>query len=72
MGGFSIFFGHVPIAGTQHLHEPIEEYADWLRENNLPHSPDRFRAWIKDHCRSDDPPVDPPPLASGPRPLVSR
>jgi protein tyrosine phosphatase (PTP) superfamily phosphohydrolase (DUF442 family) len=70
MDAFSIFHGHIPIAGTQRLHEPLEEYARWLTDQSLPHSPDRFRSWVKDHYRSDDPLSDPRPLAAGPRPLT--
>jgi hypothetical protein len=69
---FSIFHGHIPIAGTQRLHEPLEEYAAWLNARALPHSADRFRGWVKDEYRSDDPPSDPRPLTAGPRPLGRR
>ncbi len=72
MNAFSIYFGHIPIAGTQRLHEPLEEYAAWLRSQGVPHSPARFRSWIKDLYQSDDPSSDPRPLAEGPRPLVTR
>lgn len=69
MESFSIFHGHIPIVGTQRLHEPFHEYARWLADQALTHSPDRFRDWVKDHYSSDEPRVDPPPLAAGPRPL---
>lgn len=69
MESFSIFHGHIPIVGTQRLHEPFDEYAKWLKEQAFTHSADRFRGWVKDHYRSDEPRVDPRPLAAGPRPL---
>jgi hypothetical protein len=64
---FTIYHSHVPLFGTEHLHEPIEEYAAWLEAKSLSHSPDRFRSWVRDEYRSADPSVDPPPLPSGPR-----
>ncbi len=64
---FTIFHSHFPFFGTQHLHAPIDEYAAWLTQNNLPHTADRFREWVKNDYRADDPSVDPPPLAAGPR-----
>ena len=65
---FSIEFGHVPLGGTQHLHEPLDEYARWLEANGLPHTPERFRDWVKNDYQSADPPSDPPLYATGPRP----
>jgi hypothetical protein len=69
---FSIFHGHIPIAGTQRLHDPLDEYEAWLDEQKLPHTPDRFRGWVKDFYQANDPSTDPRPLASGPRPLARR
>jgi hypothetical protein len=69
MEAFSIFHGHIPIVGTQRLHEPFLEYAQWLKDQAKPHTADRFRGWIKDHYRSNEPSVDPRPLVAGPRPL---
>jgi hypothetical protein len=54
---FSVEFGHVPIGGTEHLHEPLEEYAAWLKSQRLPHTPSRFRSWVENHYRSADDPV---------------
>ena len=67
MNAFSIFHGHIPIAGTGRLHEPLNEYAKWLSDHRLPHSPDRFRNWVRDEYQSDEPSIDPRPLAAGPR-----
>ena len=67
-GAFSLEFGHIPVAGTQHLHEPLREYADWLKSQRLPHTAERFRAWVKNDYRSSDPSIDPPLWPTGPRP----
>ena len=42
-GAFSVYYGHVPILGTKHLHEPFDEYATWLTTHNLPHTQSRLR-----------------------------
>ncbi len=67
LDAFSVEYGHIPLFGTEHLHEPLNEYAAWLKTNRLPHSPKRFRAWVKNNYRADDLPADPPPLRPGPR-----
>ncbi len=67
IGAFSIEFGHIPAFGTEHLHEPLTEYGAWLKANQLAHSAERFRSWIKNEYRSADPSTDPPPLPPGPR-----
>jgi protein tyrosine phosphatase (PTP) superfamily phosphohydrolase (DUF442 family) len=64
---FSLEFYHIPLGGPEHLHEPLDEYAAWLRGNNLNHTPDRFRAWVMNDYRSSDPSTDPPLLLPGPR-----
>jgi protein tyrosine phosphatase (PTP) superfamily phosphohydrolase (DUF442 family) len=64
---FSLEFGHIPLFGTEHLHEPINEYAIWLKERRLAHTPERFRSWVIDEYRSPDPHVEPRPLEPGPR-----
>jgi protein tyrosine phosphatase (PTP) superfamily phosphohydrolase (DUF442 family) len=46
---FSLEFGHVPLGGTEHLHEPLDEYAAWLTARGLSHTPERFRDWVEDH-----------------------
>jgi hypothetical protein len=64
---FTIEHGHVPLAGTRRLHEPIDEYAAWLAAGKLTHTPERFRAWVEHDYRSADPPGPVAPLDSGPR-----
>jgi protein tyrosine phosphatase (PTP) superfamily phosphohydrolase (DUF442 family) len=64
---FSIEFGHIPLGGTEHLHEPLDEYAGWLKDKGLSHSPERFRAWVQNDYRAADPPADPPLYPTGPR-----
>lgn len=44
---FAPRFGHLPILGTGHLHEPFREYARWLREHRFNPAPDRFRTWLE-------------------------
>ncbi len=65
---FSLYYGHVPLLGTRHLHEPFREYADWLRSHQLAHTPERFRDWVAHDYRADDPLVKLVPLPTGPRP----
>ena len=64
---FALAYGHVPILGTRHLHEPLEEYATWLDARRLSHTPRRFRLWVEQEYRSDGPTGTPPPLVAGPR-----
>lgn len=64
---FSVDYGHIPLFGTEHLHEPLREYSAWLKDRRLAHSPERFRSWVKTEYRSADPPVDPPLWPQGPR-----
>ena len=66
-GAFSIAFGHIPLGGPEHLHEPLDEYAAWLKANGLSHSPERFRDWVQNDYRAADPPSDPPLYPTGPR-----
>jgi hypothetical protein len=66
-GAFSIDFGHIPLGGPEHLHEPLEEYATWLRARGLTHTPERFRDWVKDDYEPGGDRTDPPPLQPGPR-----
>jgi protein tyrosine phosphatase (PTP) superfamily phosphohydrolase (DUF442 family) len=65
---FSLEFGHIPLGGTEHLHEPLKEYAAWLTARRLPHTPERFRDWVKNEYEPAGGPADPPTLQPGPRP----
>jgi len=67
VGSFTPYHGHVPLFGPQHLHEPIDEYAAWLKQSGLAHAPERFRAWARNEYRADDPSIDPRPIRPGPR-----
>ena len=66
-GAFTVRHGHVPVGGTEKLHEPFREYADWLAARRLPHTPGRFRGWIEAEYRDDRPGVAFRPLRPGPR-----
>ena len=67
LGSFSIEYGHVPFFGTEHLHEPLQEYAAWLQSAGLTHSATRFRTWVRNEYIATDPARDPPPVQPGPR-----
>jgi len=59
---FSIYYGHVPLFGPERLHEPIREYATWLLEQGLDHTPARFQGWVERWYSAEDPPsrIEPP------------
>lgn len=65
---FSLEYGHIPLYGPQHLHEPLHEYASWLASRGLSHSADRFRDWVRCDYDPSDHSDEPPPLHPGPRP----
>jgi protein tyrosine phosphatase (PTP) superfamily phosphohydrolase (DUF442 family) len=65
---FSLYYGHVPLLGTKHLHEPLREYAAWLKSHQQPHTPERFRDWVAHDYQADDPLVAIEPYPTGPRP----
>lgn len=70
LGEFSLANGHVPLFGPEKLHEPFHEYADWLRRQGQPHTPERFREWVAGVYRDGEATLDPdalPPLPTGPR-----
>ena len=52
---FSLAHGHVPLLGPERLHEPFDEYAAWLAEHHLVHTPERLVGWIKLDYRAEDP-----------------
>jgi protein tyrosine/serine phosphatase len=64
---FSLYYGHVPILGTRHLHEPFREYAEWLKSRQLIHDPERFRNWVAHEYRADDALAEVVPISPGPR-----
>ena len=68
---FSLYYGHVPLLGTRHLHEPFREYAQWLQTHQLSHTPDRLRAWVAHDYQADDAYAEVVPLRTGPRPRRS-
>jgi protein tyrosine/serine phosphatase len=71
LGDFSVFRGHVPLGGPEHLQEPFREYDDWLRARRLAHTPARFRAWVERDYRDERPTSNCPPLRPGPRPRLA-
>jgi hypothetical protein len=64
---FSLEYGHVPLFGPEHLHEPFHEYAAWLQSQHLAHGADRFVDWVKHQYRDDSPDMDFPRILPGPR-----
>jgi hypothetical protein len=67
LGAFSLKYGHIPICGPNHLHEPLLEYGSWLKSRGLSHTPPRFRSWVEHLYRANDRETDIPPLQPGPR-----
>jgi hypothetical protein len=67
MQAFSVAHGHFPIGGPEHLHEPFVEYAAWLKERGLGHTPERLRSWIEHDYRADDPVPEMITVLPGPR-----
>jgi protein tyrosine/serine phosphatase len=68
----SFVYGHVPLFGTQRLHEPFVEYASWLNAQGQGHTVARLRRWAAEVYRADarDTYDDCPPVRSGPRPVT--
>jgi hypothetical protein len=64
---FTIYHSHFPLFGPQQLHEPIDEYAAWLAQNGLPHTPERFHGWVKNDYRAEDSAEGYSPVRPGPR-----
>jgi protein tyrosine phosphatase (PTP) superfamily phosphohydrolase (DUF442 family) len=64
---FSIWRGHIALFGPERLHEPIEEYARWLRQTGQPHTAARFRAWVEREYAPAGPPGPVTALRPGPR-----
>jgi hypothetical protein len=68
---FSLGYGHVPLLGPEHLHEPFDEYRAWLESTHLDHSPSRFRRWVEEIYQSEDDGRAAPMLLPGPRRSLS-
>jgi hypothetical protein len=64
---FSLAFGHVPIGGPEHLHEPFLEYGAWLRTHHWAHSRERLRAWVEHDYQASDMAAQAPTITPGPR-----
>lgn len=73
MGGFTLVYGHLPLFGPERLHEPVEEYAEWLSRNHREHSPSRFRNWVMwDYRDSEKPGELARPMRPGPRASLAK
>ena len=68
---FTLHYGHVNMFGTETLHEPVVEYAEWLKNKGLGHTPARFREWVENVYDRDEPPAPFRPLRVGPRESVA-
>jgi protein tyrosine phosphatase (PTP) superfamily phosphohydrolase (DUF442 family) len=51
LNAFTLEHLHVPLFGPDKLHEPIREYAEWLRSSGVTHEPERFREWAREVYR---------------------
>lgn len=67
VGEFSLHYGHVPLSGTRRLHEPFDEYAEWLRRGKHSHNRARFETWLETIYVDDTPAVAVRPIRPGPR-----
>lgn len=69
-------YGHVSISQAGNLFRVLEMYQDWLSQQGVGHSPDRFRHWVKvvyrpGHCWARLEPVHVPDRLSRSRPVVA-
>lgn len=64
---FTLSHAHIPLFGPERLHEPFREYAAWLSDRRLDHTPDRLVDWVRNVYRSDDPVAALDPIRPGPR-----
>jgi hypothetical protein len=67
LGAFSLQYGHVPLLGPEHLHEPLQEYGIWLEAQGQVHTPARLRFWVERCYNSKDLSRNVPGLQPGPR-----
>lgn len=65
LSGFSIFHAHIPLFGPEKLQQPLREYAVWLSQKGLIHTPERFREWVeKEYSDGREPAAVPNPSKS--------
>jgi protein tyrosine phosphatase (PTP) superfamily phosphohydrolase (DUF442 family) len=69
---FTIDYGHVGLNGTERVHEPFLEYAAWLNDRHVPHSPRRLREWVETKYRGPDRRGAVTILREGPRASLAR
>jgi protein tyrosine/serine phosphatase len=71
LGAFTLFHGHIPFGGPEHLQEPFAEYAAWLVATGGRHSSETFRYWVETQYASTEPVSVCPPLLPGPRATIA-
>ena len=73
---FSLDYAHIPLFGPERLHDPLRQYASWLRETGQTHEPARFRGWVSSHYQpvqaADILPAKVEPIRPGPRAELTR
>lgn len=72
---FSLDYAHIPLFGPERLHDPLRQYAAWLRLTSQPHEPARFRDWVSSHYQPSSANILPAkvePIRPGPRAELSR
>jgi hypothetical protein len=67
LGAFSLQYGHIPLFGPEHLHEPLEEYAAWLKAGGRAHTSARLRLWVEQLYEPASAGSEVPVLQPGPR-----
>jgi len=71
LGAFTLDYGHVPLGGPERLHEPLAEYAAYLKGRGLGHTPERLRRWVETEYAGDRPAAV-RTLRPGPREALAR
>jgi hypothetical protein len=64
---FALTYGHIPLFGPEHLHEPLDEYAAWLKDRGQIHSSAHLRFWVEQVYEPASVHRDVPVLQPGPR-----
>jgi protein tyrosine phosphatase (PTP) superfamily phosphohydrolase (DUF442 family) len=54
LAAFTLEHLHVPMCGPEKLHEPLREYAAWLKARGVGHTAERFRGWVEREYRAAD------------------